>query len=76
MLKDIIPAALRAKVYGWFAVVSVAFGATQVGFAAANVDQPVWLGVGLAVFAFVGGAVGFTALKNTSETDPDENETA
>jgi len=75
MLKDIIPAGLRQKVYAGFAIVGVAFGATQVGFATADVAQPTWLGVALAVFTFVGGAVGFTAAGNTSEPDPDTQET-
>ena len=64
-MKDIIPASAREQVYAWFAVLGVAIGATQVGFAAASAGQPVWLTVALAVYAFVGGAIGFTARANT-----------
>lgn len=68
MLKEIMPANVRSKVYAAFAVIAVAFGAVQVGFASADVAQPVWLGVFLAVFTFVGGAVGFTAAGNTESS--------
>ncbi|MBM6622686.1 hypothetical protein JTF08_13805 [Micrococcaceae bacterium RIT802] len=65
MLKDIIPAALRSKVYIGVALLGFALGGTQVGFAAAKVDQPVWLVVAFAVYGFVVTAVGFTAASNT-----------
>ena len=67
-MKDYIPASARKKVYGVFALVGVTFGATQVGYSAASLDQPSWLTVSLAVFTFVSGAVGYVAASNT----PDE----
>ena len=60
-----LPPAARASIYYGFAVVGVALGATQVGFAAANAGQPTWLTVALAVYAFVGPALGLTAASNT-----------
>lgn len=65
-----IPPAARVWVYGIFGAVGVALGATQVGFAAAEAGQPVWLTVALAVYAFLGPAIGYTAATNTSRTDP------
>lgn len=47
-------------------------GAIQIGFAAANAGQPVWLTVALAVYAFVGGYVGIQAATNTTLPGPDE----
>lgn len=55
----------RATVYQLFWVLGLALGATQVGFAAAELGQPVWLTVALAVFAFLGVGVGYTAAQNT-----------
>jgi len=39
-------------------------GAIQIGFAAANAGQPVWLTVSLAVYAFIGGYMGIQAATN------------
>lgn len=60
------PAKVRAKIYWVYALLGVALGATQVGFATANAGQPVWLTVSLAVFAFLGTALGLTAASNTN----------
>lgn len=64
-MKDVIPAEARAIVYSIFATLGVIIGAVQVGFAAASAGQPVWLTVTLAVYAFIGGAIGITAQANT-----------
>lgn len=64
-VNEILPPALRAKLYAAYALVGVLLGATQVGFAAADAGQPVALTVALAVFAFLGGAFGFVANANT-----------
>lgn len=61
-----IPASWRKPIYGVFAVVAVALGAVQVGVAATDAGNPVWLNVALAVFPFVATAVGFTAASNTT----------
>lgn len=60
-----IPAKIRGVIYSIYAVVGTALGATQVGYSAASLDQPVALTVAMAVFAFVGTAIGYTAATNT-----------
>lgn len=60
-----IPAKVRGPIYSIYAVLGLALGATQVGYAAANAGQPTALTVCLAVFAFLGTAVGYTAASNT-----------
>ena len=59
--------AIRSHVYTIFWCLGLALGATQVGFAAADAGQPVWLTVALAVYAFLGAGVGYTAGQNTPE---------
>lgn len=68
-VKDYIPAAKRRVVYAVFAFLGLALGAIQVGYSAAELGQPVWLTVALAVYTFVAAGVGFTAQANT-ETEP------
>jgi protein-S-isoprenylcysteine O-methyltransferase Ste14 len=60
-----IPAKVRGIVYTIFALIGLALGGAQVGYSAAETSQPLWLKVALAVFAFVGGAIGYTAASNT-----------
>lgn len=55
----------RRRTYQVFWIVSLILGATQVGYAAADAGQPVWLTVALAVFAFLGVGIGYTAARNT-----------
>lgn len=62
---EIIPANWRKPLYRVYAILGLALGATQVGFAAANAGQPVALTVALAVFAFIGTGFGFVAQRNT-----------
>lgn len=64
-LTDVLPATYRKIAYLIYGLVGVGIGATQVGFVAANTDQPTWLTVALAVFAYIGIALGFTAAANT-----------
>lgn len=66
-ISSYIPASFRKPLYGAFAVIGVIIGAIQVGFSAAEVGNPLWLNITLAVFPFVAGAVGFTASANTSD---------
>ena len=65
MLTDIFPPEIRSKIYWVFALLGLILGATQVGFSSAELAQPIWLTVLLAVYSFVGGAIGFTAQANT-----------
>ena len=68
MLRDILPAHYRKVAYAVYAVVGVLLGAIQVGYGAAEAGQPVALTVALAVYAFLGGALGVTAAANTEQS--------
>lgn len=72
-MKDIIPATKRKLVYGWFAVIALALGSIQVGFASADLGQPVWLTVALSVFSFISAGVGYTAVANTEPVDSNKD---
>lgn len=61
---------LRKKVYSAFWLVGLLLGALQVGYAADDGDDPNWILPSLAVYAFLGTGVGYTASKNT----PDDGE--
>lgn len=60
-----IPEKARAVVYTIFGILGLGIGATQVGYAAAEAGQPTWLTVSLAVYAFLGTGIGYTAATNT-----------
>lgn len=68
-MQNYIPPKVRGPLYTAFAFIGLGIGATQVGYAAAETGQPVWLTVSLAVYAFVGGAIGFTAASHTNKGD-------
>ena len=65
MLNDVIPAAWRKPIYAAYALAGAVIGAIQVGYLSAEAGQPVWLTVTLAVYGFIGTAIGFTASANT-----------
>lgn len=65
-MKDILPAAIRRRIYYLFAWAGICIGGVQVGFATASSHQPVALTVVLAVYAYLGTALGFTAGANTT----------
>ncbi|OAV61158.1 hypothetical protein [Enteractinococcus helveticum] len=65
LIQDYLPPKARKIIYLAYALAGLAIGATQVGMAAAGMALPVWLTVTLAVYAFLGGAVGLTATKHT-----------
>ena len=67
MLREIVTGRTRKITYTAYALVGLVLGAVQVGFSAAEAGQPVWLTVALAVFAFIGTALGFTAAGNVNE---------
>lgn len=67
MLRDILPSHYRKIAYAIYAVVGVLLGAIQVGYGAAEAGQPVALTVALAVYAFLGGALGVTAASNVGD---------
>lgn len=60
-----LPTKVRKWIYVGYATLGIAFGATQVGFATANVDQPTWLLVAFGVFGYLGTALGLVAAANT-----------
>ncbi len=60
---------VRARVYAAFWTLGLALGGTQVGYAAAEAGQPTWLTVALAVYAFLGAGVGYTAQANVPTYD-------
>lgn len=68
-MTDLIPARYRAHAYRTFAWLGIIIGATQIAYAAADAGQPTALTVTLAVYAFVGGALGFVANANTPKLD-------
>src|SRR5699024_12636725 len=55
----------RKTAYYIYGLIGVAIGAIQVGYSAAELGQPTWLTVALAVFSFIGAAFGITAGPNT-----------
>lgn len=59
----------RALVYAGYALLGVIVGSLQVGYSAAEAGQPVWLTVTLAVFAYLGGAIGYTATTHTPSAE-------
>lgn len=60
---------LRRRVYAAFWAAGVALGAVQVAFASTDNGTPDALKVALAVYAFLGGAVGFVAGQNVPADD-------
>lgn len=71
MLTDILPASTRKTVYALYAVVGVVLGAVQVAYSASSsLGQPEWLNIALAVFGFVGTAIGAVAASNTKPSQP------
>ena len=64
LLTDILPAGYRKVAYAVVALIGLILGAIQVAYGAASAGQPTWLTVALAVYAFVGGALGLTARAN------------
>ena len=63
-LVDIIPAEWRKPIYAIYAVLGVVLGAIQIALD----PDPSWLMTTMAVYAFVGGAIGFVASANTIPT--------
>lgn len=66
-----LPAKARQAVYWAYTVLGISLGAVQVAYATLEHAQPGWLKVALAVFTFLGGAVGIVAATNTNKTLPD-----
>ncbi len=56
---------VRRALYTTYAVLGVIIGAVQVAYTSGGSVQPTWLTVTLAVFGFLGTALGLTAASNT-----------
>lgn len=67
-LTQVMSAQARKYLYVFYAALGIAFGATQVGFATAEMGQPAWLVVSFAVFGYLGTALGLVAASNV-DTD-------
>jgi len=63
-LNELTSRRARRIAYAAYALLGVALGSVQVGYAAAELGQPVWLTVALAVYAYVGGSFGVVAAGN------------
>ena len=57
---------IRQAAYVVYTVVALISGALQVAYSSGGWGQPAWLTVGVAVLAFLGGALGFTAASNVT----------
>jgi uncharacterized membrane protein YfcA len=69
-LTDILPAPTRKVVYTTYALVGLCLGAVQAGYGALSNVSPDWMKVALAVYAFIGTAVGATAASNVQPPPP------
>ena len=71
-MNNYVPAispAVRTKLYLVYGILGTVLGAVQVGFATVEAPFPPWLKVTLAVFVFLGGAIGYTAASHTPAGD-------
>jgi hypothetical protein len=69
-LVNIFGSALRGRLYAVYAVVGLVIGSVQAGYSAVadrGVEVPAGVQVALAVYAYLGIALGFTAASNVSE---------
>jgi hypothetical protein len=60
-----LPPKARSIIYLGYSMVGLTVGAVQVGYLAAQLPQPTWLTVALAVVPFLGAGLGLTAASNT-----------
>jgi len=68
-LTGILSPASRQKLYFSYALVGLICGGAQVAYSSLQMAQPPMLTAALAVYAFVGIALGFTAASNTRPQD-------
>lgn len=66
-LTGILPPRTRAIIYSIYVVVGLVIGGIQVGFAAVpDASVPNWVTIALAVYAYIGVALGGLAASNTN----------
>lgn len=75
-LTDILPALWRKRLYALYALVGLGIGAAQVAYASVPGEQPTALTVTLAVYAYLGIGLGFTAASNVERREPAGDEGA
>jgi len=63
-LTDIASPKIRQTLYLVYTLLALISGALQIAYSSGGWGQPVWLTVGVAVLAFLGGALGLTAASN------------
>lgn len=67
VLVDLFGAQVRKIIYAVYALIGVVLGSVQVWTAAVDSAMPTWLKGALAVYAYVGGAIGLTAAANARD---------
>lgn len=68
-LVNILGASTRRIIYGLYALGGLVLGSIQAGMGAVSAGTPDWLKVALAVFAYIGIAIGATAASNAKDSD-------
>lgn len=71
-LTGILSPAARKTLYALYGLVGLCVGGIQAWCASTAADQPSWLNGAVAVLAYVGVALGFTAASNVPTPDTDE----
>lgn len=70
-LTDALTPLLRKRLYLTYGLVVLVVGGVQVGLASSNHSNPGWLTATLAVLAYAGAALGFTAGSNVTAPPAD-----
>ena len=65
MDESLITPTIRRTIYVIMAVAGLGIGATQVGYSSISAEQPDWLTVATAVYAYLSGGSGILAALNT-----------
>ncbi|MGA8047840.1 MAG: hypothetical protein WCA30_16400 [Dermatophilaceae bacterium] len=63
-LTDVFSPAKRKAIYATYSTIGLMLGGVQAGLGAVEVGSPDWLKASLAVYAFLGTAIGATAASN------------
>ncbi|MEP7091205.1 MAG: hypothetical protein ABI776_13990 [Nocardioidaceae bacterium] len=63
-LTGILSPSARKSAYAVYAAIGLLVGCIQVGYGSLDAATPAWLKVTLAIYAFIGTAIGATAASN------------